>query len=68
MSKILITGAAGFIGMHAAKKLLEEGEDVVGIDSLNDYYDVNLKHNRLKILEAYPNFKFKKLTSRIEVN
>jgi len=46
--KILITGAAGFIGYHLAKKLIERGEDVVGLDTLNTYYDVNLKYGRLR--------------------
>ncbi|MNX12964.1 dTDP-glucose 4,6-dehydratase [compost metagenome] len=45
--KILITGTAGFIGFHLAKRLLERGDTVVGIDNINDYYDVNLKHDRL---------------------
>ncbi|MDQ1264264.1 MAG: UDP-glucuronate 4-epimerase, partial [Campylobacterota bacterium] len=45
--KILVTGTAGFIGYHLAKKLLEQGDDVVGLDSINDYYDVNLKYARL---------------------
>ncbi len=49
--KILITGAAGFIGFHLSKKLLKEGEKVFGIDNLNSYYDQNLKKNRLKELE-----------------
>jgi UDP-glucuronate 4-epimerase len=48
--KILITGTAGFIGYHLAKKLLERGDEVVGIDNINDYYDVNLKYGRLKEL------------------
>jgi len=48
--KILVTGTAGFIGFHLAKKLLERGDEVVGIDNINDYYDVNLKHGRLKEL------------------
>ena len=48
--KILITGTAGFIGYHLAKKLLERGDEVVGIDNINDYYDINLKHGRLKEL------------------
>lgn len=52
--KILITGTAGFIGMHLAQKLLDRGDEVVGLDSLNDYYDVNLKHNRLKKLGIDP--------------
>lgn len=48
--KILVTGTAGFIGYHLAKKLLERGDKVVGLDNINDYYDVNLKHGRLKEL------------------
>jgi UDP-glucuronate 4-epimerase len=45
--KILVTGTAGFIGFHLTKKLLERGDEVVGIDNINDYYDVNLKYARL---------------------
>ena len=45
--KILITGTAGFIGFHLAVKLIESGYDVIGLDSINDYYDVNLKYARL---------------------
>jgi UDP-glucuronate 4-epimerase len=56
MAKILITGSVGFIGFHLSKKLLERGEDVVGIDNLNDYYDVNLKKSRLEILNDYKNY------------
>lgn len=48
--KILLTGTAGFIGYHLAKKLLERGDEVIGIDNINDYYDVNLKYGRLKEL------------------
>ena len=48
--KILVTGTAGFIGYHLAKKLLQRGDEVVGIDNINDYYDVNLKYGRLKDL------------------
>ena len=48
--KILITGTAGFIGFHLAKKLLERGDEVVGIDNINDYYEVNLKYGRLQEL------------------
>jgi len=48
--KILVTGTAGFIGFHLAKKLLERGDEVVGLDNINDYYDVNLKYARLKKL------------------
>ncbi|WP_421977745.1 NAD-dependent epimerase [Roseivirga seohaensis] len=47
MAKILITGTAGFIGFHLAKKLLERGDEVVGLDSINDYYDIRVKHGRL---------------------
>jgi UDP-glucuronate 4-epimerase len=56
--KVLVTGAAGFIGMHVSKILLERGDDVVGIDNLNDYYDTGLKHARLEQLKPYPNFAF----------
>ena len=55
---ILITGAAGFIGFHLSKKLLEKGVSVVGYDNLNDYYDVRLKYSRLDILNKYENFNF----------
>ena len=48
--KILVTGSAGFIGFHLTKKLLERGDEVVGLDNINDYYDVNLKYGRLKEL------------------
>jgi UDP-glucuronate 4-epimerase len=47
MAKILITGTAGFIGFHLAKKLLERGDHVIGLDSVNDYYDIRVKHGRL---------------------
>lgn len=57
---ILVTGAAGFIGFHLSKKLLEMGERVVGIDNLNSYYDVNLKKARLEILKSDNNFRFYK--------
>lgn len=56
--KILVTGVAGFIGMHTAKRLLERGDDVVGIDNLNDYYDVRLKEDRLKQLAPFGGFRF----------
>lgn len=58
---ILITGAAGFIGFHVSKQLLEDGFTIVGIDNINDYYDVKLKHDRLAILKNSPNFTFIKL-------
>ena len=48
---IIITGAAGFIGFHLSKRLLSEGQRIIGIDNLNAYYDVNLKHERLKLLK-----------------
>lgn len=59
--KILVTGAAGFIGFHTAKLLLERGETVVGLDNLNEYYDVSLKLARLESLKRYSNFSFVKL-------
>lgn len=59
--KVLVTGAAGFIGMHTSKALLERGDVVIGIDNLNDYYDVQLKRDRLKQLEDYDNFTFIKM-------
>ena len=55
--KILVTGAAGFIGFHTAKQLLERGDTVVGLDNFNDYYDVSLKEARAAILEPYSNFR-----------
>jgi len=56
----LITGTAGFIGFHLSKKLLEKGCNVIGIDNINDYYDVKLKYARLKILKPFENFIFVK--------
>jgi len=56
--KILVTGCAGFIGMNGAQRLLEAGHEVVGIDNVNDYYDVTLKENRLKHLGSFPGFEF----------
>lgn len=56
--KVLVTGAAGFIGFHVVQKLCERGDEVIGIDNLNDYYDVNLKKARLQKLADYSQFKF----------
>lgn len=58
---ILLTGVAGFIGFHTAQALLDQGEPVIGLDNLNDYYDVNLKKNRLAKLEGRNGFAFEKL-------
>lgn len=58
MSSILVTGAAGFIGFHLTKRLLDRGDRVVGLDNLNDYYDVNLKLDRLRQLEGREGFSF----------
>ena len=57
---IIVTGAAGFIGMHVSKKLLDDGHNVTGIDNLNTYYDQTLKQNRLNSLSGYKNFIFYK--------
>src|SRR4030081_463063 len=57
---VLVTGAAGFIGFHAALQLLTQGREVVGLDSLNHYYDPALKHSRLNILRDNPRFRFVK--------
>ncbi len=59
--KFLLTGAAGFIGMNTALRLLGRGDEVLGLDNLNDYYDVNLKLSRLARLTAHPSFRFLKL-------
>jgi UDP-glucuronate 4-epimerase len=59
--KLLLTGAAGFIGFHTSQILLARGDEVVGLDNLNDYYDPTLKQARLAILEKFPNFRFVKM-------
>ena len=61
MKKILVTGAAGFIGFHLTQSLLDRGDSVVGLDNLNDYYDVSLKEDRLTQLKNKPDFSFYKL-------
>lgn len=62
MKKILVTGAAGFIGFHLSKRLLKEGYEVIGIDNINNYYDVNLKYSRLDLLKTEQNFSFEKVS------
>jgi UDP-glucuronate 4-epimerase len=61
MKKVLVTGAAGFIGFHLSRRLLARGDQVVGIDNLNPYYDVQLKQDRLDQLRATPGFAFHEL-------
>lgn len=58
---ILVTGCAGFIGLHTARVLLEKGQEIIGIDNLNDYYDPKLKEDRLNLLKQYPHFIFEKI-------
>ena len=58
---VLVTGAAGFIGMHTANALLKKGEVVIGIDNINDYYDPELKKARVEKLQANKHFYFEKL-------
>ena len=67
--KALVTGAAGFIGASLSGALLKRGYNVIGIDNLNDYYDVSLKEARLKLLQCKPNFQFQKLdiSDRVEM-
>ncbi|MEX2516353.1 MAG: NAD-dependent epimerase [Gammaproteobacteria bacterium] len=59
--RILVTGVAGFIGFHVAQKLLARGDEVIGVDNLNDYYDVQLKKDRLAQIQDHANFSFHKL-------
>ncbi len=56
--KYLVTGAAGFIGLYTARRLLEQGQEVIGLDNLNDYYDVRLKQYRLAQLTGFEHFRF----------
>ena len=62
MMKVLVTGAAGFIGMHCIERLLARGDHVVGIDNLNDYYDVALKESRLSRIADHPAFRFHRIS------
>ena len=59
--RIIVTGAAGFIGFHLSKSLLDDGYEVMGIDNLNDYYDPKLKHARLDQIKQYKNFLFQRI-------
>ena len=59
--KLLVTGTAGFIGFHLAKRLLERGDEVVGLDNVNDYYDVRIKYARMAQLDGRANFRFIKM-------
>src|SRR5690554_6612712 len=61
MTRFLVTGTAGFIGYHVARRLLERGDEVLGVDNVNDYYDVNLKEARLERLAPHENFRFAKV-------
>tara|TARA_B100001758_G_C18218583_1_gene509010 strand:+ start:154 stop:330 length:177 start_codon:yes stop_codon:yes gene_type:complete len=56
--RVLVTGSAGFIGFTTSRKLLERGDEVLGIDNLNDYYDVQLKKDRLDLLKSFDKFSF----------
>jgi UDP-glucuronate 4-epimerase len=68
--KVVVTGAAGFIGFHVCKALCERGDEVVGLDNLNEYYDVTLKQARLQQLESLPGFRFVKMdiADRVAIN
>ncbi len=67
-TQVLVTGAAGFIGFHLSRKLLENGVNVVGIDNLNEYYDVTLKKSRLTLLQDYKTFSFRILDLKDKVS
>ena len=58
MKIVLVTGCAGFIGSHVAETLLKRGDSVIGVDEVNDYYNIKQKEYNLKILQEYENFKF----------
>ena len=60
--KILVTGAAGFIGFFTARQLLERGDSVVGLDNFNDYYDVSLKEARTALLDPYERFSMERIS------
>jgi UDP-glucuronate 4-epimerase len=66
--KVLVTGAAGFIGMHTAERLLRAGHEVVGLDNVNDYYDTGLKRARLKALSAHPYSSPRSEIAAVELN
>lgn len=61
MSTILLTGSAGFVGSITAQQLLAHGHRVIGVDNLNDYYDVRLKEHRLSLVSDNPHFTFRKI-------
>jgi UDP-glucuronate 4-epimerase len=67
---ILVTGAAGFIGFHITRRLLDRGDLVIGVDNLNEYYDVGLKEARLRLLQRYESFRFERLdiANRVQVS
>ncbi|WP_019645719.1 NAD-dependent epimerase [Novispirillum itersonii] len=60
--RVLVTGAAGFIGFHTSLALLERGDEVIGLDNVNDYYDPSLKEARLEILRQFPAFRFERIS------
>lgn len=66
--RVLVTGAAGFIGMHQALRLLQAGHQVLGLDNLNPYYDPALKEARLAVLKNHPNFRFERVSLEDEAN